>query len=60
MEEIIICKWCENEINDEKDCYDIEELGFCLCESCMTLYLDGPTEEDDLDDLMEELSLETK
>jgi hypothetical protein len=61
MEEELECQWCDCQIKNEREAYYIEQLAYYMCEECMTLYLnDGPIEEDDLDQIMEDLSLESK
>lgn len=49
------CGWCFRLITDERDQYEIEPLNFFLCEECMTVYINGPYEKDDVDEMEEEL-----
>jgi hypothetical protein len=60
MEEEILCEWCKSQIKNDRDDYYIEVLDYHMCENCIDIYLNGPIEYDDLDDLMENLSLKTK
>jgi len=51
------CDCCDKHIVNEQNSYEYEPLGILVCEECHEMLINGPTEEDDLDDLMEGLTI---
>jgi hypothetical protein len=49
------CNCCLNLILDEKDCFELEHLDIVLCEKCMDMFLNAPSEDDEMDELAEDL-----
>jgi hypothetical protein len=47
------CERCCCEVSDERDLYEF--VDFMICEECLDMLLNGPSE-DDLDDLVEQLN----
>jgi hypothetical protein len=51
------CDCCDIRIVNEQNAYEYEPLGILVCEYCHEMLLNGPTEEDDLDELMADLTI---
>jgi hypothetical protein len=47
------CERCACEVQDERDLYEF--VDFMVCEECIDMILNGPTEMDEVDELAEEL-----
>lgn len=51
------CDCCDTRIINEQNSFEYEPEGILVCEDCYEMLLNGPTEEDDLDDLMSEMTI---
>jgi hypothetical protein len=51
-----ICENCESVIYKEQEKYEIEGYDIIWCEDCLMRHLDGPQDDDPVDDLAEELA----
>jgi hypothetical protein len=47
------CERCCCEVSDERDLY--EYVDYMICEECIDMILNGPTEMDEVDELAEHL-----
>lgn len=50
---MLFCERCCVEVSDERELFEF--VDFMICEECLDLLLNGPTEADEMDDLAEEL-----
>ena len=53
----MICDNCETMIIDERESYFIEYYNIYWCDECMSTYLDGPQDPDEMDNLADDLKM---
>jgi len=50
---MLFCEKCCEEVSDERDLFEF--VDFMVCEDCLEMFLNGPKEPDEMDELAEEL-----
>jgi hypothetical protein len=51
------CDCCDTHIANEQNSYEYEPGGILVCEDCYEMLLNSPIEEDNLDELMSEMTI---